>query len=262
MTDARLPGRWLTDPNLEALSDRLWRIHTGALMWSAEQGTDGLIPRRTLRLLHPDTATPDDANALVGGGLWSVEGDDFRVLDWEHSQSLAAEVERRRELDRERKRRQRSRDGVTRDNMQDDPRDVQRESSRQGQDRRGEGFHGSEVSTSETRDAADQAVVEAEIVDDDAFDRVWAVWPKKTSKKVARLRFAASAKRHPQGEPGLTADIVEHARAYVQHAHPVQFVPMLSTWLNGERWQDDLPGPRHERPSAADHNAGVLGRYT
>ena len=68
MTDARLPGRWLTDPHLEALSDRLWRVHTGALMWSAEQGTDGLLPRRTLRLLHPEIATLDDAQALVDHG--------------------------------------------------------------------------------------------------------------------------------------------------------------------------------------------------
>ena len=47
MTDARLPGRWLNDPTLDALTDRLWRVHSGALMWSNEHGTDGLIPRRT-----------------------------------------------------------------------------------------------------------------------------------------------------------------------------------------------------------------------
>lgn len=88
---------------------------------------------------------------------------------------------------------------------------------------------------------------------------MWAVWPKKTSKKTARLKFVAAAMRHPRGVHGLAADVVEHARAYVQHSHPVQFVPMLSTWLNGDRWNDPLPGPRGT--SLVDQNASVLARY-
>lgn len=100
MTDARLPGRWLNDPILDTLSDRLWRVHTGALMWSSEQGTDGLIPRRTLRLLHPDGATVDDARGLVSTGLWAAEGEAFRVRAWEQTQTPAAVVEHQRERNR------------------------------------------------------------------------------------------------------------------------------------------------------------------
>lgn len=277
MTDARLPGRWLTDPNLEALSDRLWRVHTGALMWSAEQGTDGLIPRRTLRLLHPDAATLADASMLVDADLWAVDGDGFRVLGWEHSQSLAADIEYQRERNRLKQRAHRARANAersTRDVSGDVTGYVPGESLRTGES---EESLSSEVSISETRDARDAEVVEAEIVespgsspghveagvvvDDDAFDRVWAMWPRKQAKKVARLKFAAAAKRHPRGEQGLVADAVDHARAYVQHGHPVQFVLMLSTWLNDDRWEDDLPGPRHERTSLADRNADVLARY-
>lgn len=134
MTDARLPGRWLTDPAFDALSDRLWRVHSSALMWSAEQGTDGLIPRRTLRLLHPEGADAADADALVEGRLWHAEGSDYRVSEWDRTQSLAADLERKRELDRERKRRQRAKEPVTRDGM----RDGMRESPRLGEDRLGE----------------------------------------------------------------------------------------------------------------------------
>lgn len=100
MTDARLPGRWLHDPAMESLTDRLWRVHTGALMWSNDHGTDGLIPRRTLRLLHPDGATPLDGQGLVSAGLWASEGDGFRVLGWALTQSLAADVEHQRERNR------------------------------------------------------------------------------------------------------------------------------------------------------------------
>ncbi|MCA1306358.1 hypothetical protein LC082_05535 [Microbacterium esteraromaticum] len=108
-----------------------------------------------------------------------------------------------------------------------------------------------------TPPVADDAVVIAEI---DDFDRVWSVWPKKASKKTARAKFTAAAKRHPRGAVGLAEDAAVHAHAYVQHAHPVQYVPMLSTWLNGDRWDDPLPGPRG-RTSGVEQNANVLARY-
>jgi hypothetical protein len=109
MTDARLPSRWLTDPALEALSDRLWRIHTAALMWSAEQGTDGRMPPRTLRLLHPDGATASDADELVAAELWRTTSDGYEVIDWGRTQSLAADVEATRAANRERQARHRAR---------------------------------------------------------------------------------------------------------------------------------------------------------
>lgn len=134
MTDARLPGRWLNDPDLLDLSDRFWRVHTGALMWSAEQGTDGLIPAKVLRLLHPEGATAEDARGLISAGLWAAEGPGYRVLRWDASQSLAADVERARASNRERQARHRAKaskaGSVTRD--------VTRVSPRQGQARQGQ----------------------------------------------------------------------------------------------------------------------------
>lgn len=261
MTDARLPGRWLTDPNLEALSDRLWRVHTGALMWSAEQGTDGLIPRRTLRLLHPDAATSADASTLVSAGLWAVEGDAFRVLDWENSQSLDADVKRRRELDRERKRRQRSKANVTRDSMQDESRDVRRESSRRGESE----DSSSRVSIPETRDARDDEIVEAEIVDDDYFDTAWRSWPKRERRVEAETAFEDAAKRHPRGPQGLADDIAAHGAAYVRGGwatpEAMRYVPGLVGWLTSSRWVDDLPTPRRERKTQSERNADVFAKF-
>lgn len=274
MTDARLPGRRLTDPNLEALSDRLWRVHTGALMWSAEQGTDGLIPRRTLRLLHPEIATLDDAATLVDSELWTVDGEDFRVRDWARSQSLAADIEHQRERNRLKQRAYRERansERVPGDVTEDVTGYVPGESLRQGEDRRGEASSSSEVSISgtvrsEDRDDLVVSVTEGRnapsvvVLDvDGIFDRVWALWPKKTSRKAAAAKFALAAQRHPRGLHGLADDIAAHAHAYEQHAHPVQYVPMLATWLNGDRWADPLPGPR--TTSATDQNASVLSRY-
>ncbi len=110
-------------------------------------------------------------------------------------------------------------------------------------------------SNDESQSALDVAV-------DSTFDQGWAQWPRKQSKKTAQAKFAAAAKRHPGGARGLAADIVEHARAYVRFEHPVEFVPMLSTWLNGDRWTDALPGPRSSASTPQrDQNASVLARY-
>ncbi len=142
MTDARLPSRWLTDPQMDALTDRLWRIHTAALMWSAEQGTDGQIPRRTLRLLHPDGGTAADADELAAAGLWQVADTGYEVNGWARTQSLAVEVEATRAANRERQARHRARLAVTPAPAapvvtRDVTRDITGQSRRQGEARPG-----------------------------------------------------------------------------------------------------------------------------
>lgn len=100
MTDARLPEHWLTDPRMDRLSDRAWRTFTGSLMWSASQGTDGWIPRTSMRWVHPEGVDEQTRGELVGAGLWVVGADGVSIQDWERSQSLAADVERQRERNR------------------------------------------------------------------------------------------------------------------------------------------------------------------
>jgi hypothetical protein len=95
---------------------------------------------------------------------------------------------------------------------------------------------------------------------ENTFEGVWGHWPRKNSKKAARTNFNLAVKQHPRGESGLAADIAEHAGAYTRHEHPTQFVPMLSTWLNGERWNDPLPAVR-SNGTVNDGNREVLSRY-
>ena len=74
MTDARLPGRWLMNMKIAALSDRAWRVFTSALMWSTEQGTDGEIPPLALRFLYPADIPPSVIDELVNADLADVLG--------------------------------------------------------------------------------------------------------------------------------------------------------------------------------------------
>lgn len=68
----------------------LW-VRAGS--WSAQQLTDGVIPRVALQMLG---ARPKDAAALVTAGLWVVEGQGWRFHDWETYQPTRATVEAER----------------------------------------------------------------------------------------------------------------------------------------------------------------------
>lgn len=72
--------------------------------------------------------------------------------------------------------------------------------------------------------------------DESAFEALWAVWPRKDSRKPA-LR-AWQKLTSTQKSAHLPA-IVAHANAYRQNTPP-KYIPMLSTFLNQERWDDPL----------------------
>lgn len=101
MTDARLPGPWLTNPTMDGLSDRAWRTFTGSLMWSNEAGTDGRITTRSLRFLHPEGTDDVTRDELVRAELWALTADGIEVCNWTvMGQELAATVAERREAAR------------------------------------------------------------------------------------------------------------------------------------------------------------------
>ena len=101
MTDARLPGRWLVNTQMMGLSDRAWRVFTAALMLSAEQGTDGSIPRVAFRFLYPEDIGAHTLDELSAAGLIAMQPDGgFLILEWTKTQSAAADVERQRERNR------------------------------------------------------------------------------------------------------------------------------------------------------------------
>lgn len=72
--------------------------------------------------------------------------------------------------------------------------------------------------------------------EDTDFEALWTAWPKKAGKQAALRcwRRLSNAKRNE-----VIPLLVAHANAYRQHTPP-QFIPMLSTILNQERWDDPL----------------------
>lgn len=108
MTDARLPDRWLTDVKYLDLSDSAWRLFTSALMWSNQQGTDGDIPRVALNIFRTEEQVSSAVAELVQKSHWEETASGFRFSQqWERElgQSTMAEVESRKEANRQRQRR-------------------------------------------------------------------------------------------------------------------------------------------------------------
>jgi hypothetical protein len=109
VTDTRLPEHYLTSATLDGLSDPAFRVYINGLMWSVTHGTDGGVPRRSLRWLHPDaTATGPAVVELAAAGLWTKCVDGWSIPDFLRHQSSATEVQVGRDRAAATKRRQRA----------------------------------------------------------------------------------------------------------------------------------------------------------
>jgi len=77
------------------------------------------------------------------------------------------------------------------------------------------------------------------------FDRFWAIYPLKVGKGQAQRAWLGAVRK---ADPEKIIDGVER---YPWPPDPA-FLPHASTWLNGLRWEDDLPGMKPAKLSQAD----------
>lgn len=74
----------------------------------------------------------------------------------------------------------------------------------------------------------------------DGFDEFYSIWPRKRAKPAAQKAWAKAVKR-------ASADqILSAAIAYRDNPHRPEphLIPHPATWLNQDRWNDELDGPR------------------
>lgn len=82
----------------------------------------------------------------------------------------------------------------------------------------------------------------ADAPDSVAFDRFWALYPRKVGKSAAEKAWAKIK---------VTADLFDlMAKSLAAWTVSTdwtkdggQFIPHAATWLNGKRWEDELPAP-------------------
>jgi hypothetical protein len=79
---------------------------------------------------------------------------------------------------------------------------------------------------------------------DTEFDALWKAYPRKTAKGQARRSFDRVMRA--SGAPTLDillAAVERYAAPFVSGSTAITYCAHLATWLNGERWLDDLPTP-------------------
>ncbi|MDF2916598.1 MAG: hypothetical protein K0S70_815 [Microbacterium sp.] len=102
----------------------------------------------------------------------------------------------------------------------------------------------------------------------EAFEQAWAMWPsprRGTRKKTEpAFRGAVRAIGGLAGISDLLAAIARDVAVWrTWPAADVQYVPLLSTWLNQERWTAAPPLPRSGTAAQQkqDNNLALLARY-
>lgn len=86
---------------------------------------------------------------------------------------------------------------------------------------------------------------------DAAFDRFWSRYPRKQDKAKARRAWAKLAPDGALAERIMAAlEVQRRSESWTREGG--RYIPMPSTWLNGRRWEDELPPGPDRRPPARE----------
>lgn len=82
-----------------------------------------------------------------------------------------------------------------------------------------------------------------------AFKAFWNAYPRRIGKGAARTAFAKACKHTDSNQ------IIQGAMEYATHCNEMgtesQFIPHPSTWINAERWEDDLESEKKQPMKSA-----------
>jgi hypothetical protein len=71
----------------------------------------------------------------------------------------------------------------------------------------------------------------------DEFNQFWEAYPRKVAKGIARKAFAKAFARNR----GLTIEVlIQAVKSYAATVSDIRYCAYPATWLNGERWSDNL----------------------
>lgn len=183
--------------------------------WSADNLTDGFIPATIL----PRWGRPRDAKRLVDVGLWHADEQDgergWRFHEWTERQPSRAQKLAERAAKAEAGRIGGLRSGRSR----------REANTKHGASGQVEPPTRPDPNPSSTSDKSDES-----------FEEFWTYYPRKVAKGSARKAWTAAAKK---ADPGVIVNAAHSFAVRVAGSDP-KFIPHPATWLNGERWADEL----------------------
>lgn len=201
----------------------LW-VRAGS--WSSQQLTDGFVPD------HMIAAMGGGEDGLVEVGLWIREDGGCRFHEWEQAQFTRAEIEAKRESERDRKRKQRRTPGGTFTESGRSPSGVpaghDAESSRESHrpvPSRPDPTPVPKGTESKTRPSAGYSP---------EFETFWATYPRREAKRQAWNAWGKALNRSTV--EAITAGASRYAH---DPNRDDKFTKHAATWLNADGWDDE-----------------------
>ena len=91
----------------------------------------------------------------------------------------------------------------------------------------------------------------------DRFDDFWQTYPRKTGKAQAVKSWA---KLKPDDQEEAIRILPEHVAYWHRTGTATQFIPHPATWINGRRWEDELPSGDQTRTRREAPGMGAVRR--
>lgn len=98
MAWARIDDNFWANPKIVGAGNEAAGVYVRGIAYCAAHLTDGVVPHSVVRLL---TATRKPVGTLVANGLWEERDDGFLIPDYLDFNPSRAEVEAKREAQRE-----------------------------------------------------------------------------------------------------------------------------------------------------------------
>ncbi len=225
--------------------------YQAGLCYCSRNLTDGFIPRAKATCLLPisglarqDSGQPitwDEINAdLVRCGLWEIVEDGYEVHDYLDFQSSSSEVIADRRLLHENKVRAGRIGAAKRWHNSTDIAGAIADAKQ---------THSVPVPVPKTKDQETCSPLRDEPASEPVaeFDAFWAEYPRKSDKGHARKAFNGALKKASFETimVGLRRYEFDHRKLDGRSV-----IPLPATWLNGERWGDELPATNEGTPRA------------
>jgi hypothetical protein len=218
---AKLGHGFADDPKIIGLSDKAFRVYVESLLYACSNMTDGFLDERVLRrygwLDAAEELTTNDANSSwvkVDGGYQIHAFCDWQMTTEKHAKQVTSG--RAGGIAKARNRKQAS--------------EVVAGASEVLAKTASEKLPDKEVDKDKDKDLTPLAISSP------LFDEFWQLWPRREGKANAVKSWQKAVRKISELE------LVEKARAYVTSptVPAKQFVPHAATWLNGERWNDEI----------------------
>jgi hypothetical protein len=227
---AKVDDGWWCHPKVIGLSAAARGVWVSALSWSCAQRKD-VVPAGLLGMVG---GSNDEANELVGAGLWVADLSGWRIHDWAEYQDMSTS-EKRAEAGR--KGGKASGESRRADQGKQVGSEANEANGRSKDEANGEAgthpFPSQPVPSKEKTRSTPAATPEVSRLFDEEF---WPRCPRKVQKGKALEAFAKALKA------GVTpTTIVEGLERMKPEwaTRPADKVPHPATWLNAEGWHDE-----------------------